>query len=589
MPNIPLWREYDDKHWLRDYGRTQVVVIDDQWFAEEHFGVRLRDLRAIEKKMNISFHFFTPPRRGGEWNDEWFKAELKKAKEICPDPCMVLLDLMYGEETSPLRGSGIRFLKYLSEDAVFAEVPVMVITAAEEDQALLKELKSLGGSFQNFLKKHHDTEPFAERLERGLLEYALLADPTIHAYSAKMRKVAQEMRKILLDPKLMEKVSINNEEITTSIPISVLFVGGSGDGKNHLAKALQKMSDRGNKPFQTLTCSDITDPEGFEKIISGCGPFTGFTGTPIRIDSRTGQRNTRGDINLAIVGMVTNVNGGTLILDELGNSVRELQRNLFRLLDSRQIKPLFISSEYIPVEQPYDVWVIVTMQPRHADFLEDLERRLNKMVWIDIPPLKDRKKDVIPIAAATLDGTKRPDELFTYSGLEWLKENYMKLSAGRLTAILSKVTLMSSIGFVNRQELEKAFMGWEKPIVVQAEAIVPQPNRIEFEEHKLPNMIMEHNRKVVDYLIESFERKKDEATSSPNYTQTWLLMTQDNTLKSKEIQLTIGKFIFELDEKDLVERMEKSAAFRKAVEQCGRLMTSKKDQELYEKLKPYFG
>src|SRR5208283_1713032 len=91
MPSIPLWKDYSGDHWLRNYGKTQVIIIDDQWFAEEHFDIPARNLRSIENKMNISFHFFAPPQRGGQWNDEWFFRELAKAKSECLAPCMVLL------------------------------------------------------------------------------------------------------------------------------------------------------------------------------------------------------------------------------------------------------------------------------------------------------------------------------------------------------------------------------------------------------------------------------------------------------------------------------------------------------------------
>ncbi|MCG6535370.1 MAG: sigma 54-interacting transcriptional regulator, partial [Syntrophales bacterium LBB04] len=402
MPKMALWDQINEDHWLRDYGKTQVIVIDDQWSSKDPFlFVPLMERKTIEKKLNIAFHFFKPP-DGGEWNDKWFFGELEKAKENCPRPSVILLDLMYGSENSPIKGSGKRFLNSLSNVDFWRDVPVLIITAGEEDESLLQELKQVGGSFQDFLgKMYPKEEPFSERVERGLLEYGLLSDPNIHAYSFKMRKTAQEMRKVLLDEKLKEEIRIPGiQTVFETRPKSVLFVGNSGDGKNHLADYLQEMSDRREAPYEVMTFSDVSDPKDIEPTLFGSGPFTDFRGRTTRIDSQTGQRSTRGDIELAIVGLVTNLDKGTILLDELGNSSPDMQKKLLRFLDTRQIKPNLVSlpenTSYIPSRKPYDLWVIMTMQPSHAKKLKDLVRRRGKMVRIDIPSLNECRAEVIP-------------------------------------------------------------------------------------------------------------------------------------------------------------------------------------------------
>jgi len=593
MPiKISLWDKYSDDHWLRAYGRTQVIVIDDQWHSDSTFGIPSMNRKALEKKYNIAFHYFKPPEKGKEWDNEWFMAELNRTKNECENPCVILLDLMYGPETDTIRGSGKRFLKILSDDKELSEIPILIITAGKEDRTLLEELKSEGGSLQDFLGKYYPAEePFSDRFEASFLEYALLSDPNIHAYSYKMRKVAQSIRKVVLDPEMIEKIKGKD------IPRSVLFIGHSGDGKNYLADYLQSISDRRQGPFEIMSFSDISDPSNAEPKLFGSLVYTGFTGNPTRLNSRTGQINHGGDLRLATVGMVTNADNGTLLIDELGNSPSEMQTKLLRFLDRREISP-HLHSGYIPIDRPYNIWALMTMQPQHSEKLPDLKRRLNKMIKIYVPPLKERSDDVVPMALSVIDSSmaESAKSVFTEDAIIWLKSKLIDITAGNLTSIVSNLLLESSRRPYNTKELKRAFNRLDdkenERLTHQSDinnetplkpSVLPWPVAEDiskknegFEENKLPSIIHESNRNIVGYILNALESNKDKRNGEPNYPQTWFAMTGEDIKTSSLCQRNIGNYIFQLSDEEIVRLMKQSKVFEKAVFQCGSKVHSAK-------------
>jgi two-component system response regulator GlrR len=160
----------------------------------------------------------------------------------------------------------------------------------------------------------------------------------------------------------------------------VLITGESGTGKELLAKAVHNASPRHNKPFVAINCSamaeNLLESElfGHEK-----GAFTGAT--------RTHK------------GLFQSADGGTLLLDEIGDMPMRLQVKLLRVLQENQVRPVG-STEAINV----DVRVIsathrdLQLLLREGRFREDLYYRLN-VVNIKIPTLDDRRED-IPLLVA---------------------------------------------------------------------------------------------------------------------------------------------------------------------------------------------
>jgi len=203
---------------------------------------------------------------------------------------------------------------------------------------------------------------------------------------------------------------------------TALITGESGTGKGLIARAIYGHSKRSDKPFLAINCAAI--PEnlleselfGYEK-----GAFTGAS------------KQTRGKIEYA--------DGGTFLLDEVGDLPIALQAKLLRFLQERVVERLG-GREEIPV----DVRIVcATHQDLKAlivegRFREDLYYRLSEIV-ITIPPLRERPGDAVLLAHAlmhkfssqqgrSLHGFK-PDALSAIEAYAWPgnvreMENYVK-------------------------------------------------------------------------------------------------------------------------------------------------------------------
>ncbi len=164
--------------------------------------------------------------------------------------------------------------------------------------------------------------------------------------------------------------------------VSVLISGASGTGKELLANAIHKASNRSNKPFVAINCGAL--PENLlesELFGHAKGAFTGAVS--------------------AHPGLFREADGGTLFLDEIGDMPMTLQVKLLRALQERQIRPVG-SSKHIDI----DVRIIsATHKDLHKEmeegtFREDLYYRLN-VVNLKLPSLKSRSED-IPLLARSL-------------------------------------------------------------------------------------------------------------------------------------------------------------------------------------------
>ncbi|MDP2077061.1 MAG: sigma-54 dependent transcriptional regulator [Sulfuricurvum sp.] len=164
---------------------------------------------------------------------------------------------------------------------------------------------------------------------------------------------------------------------------SIMLLGESGVGKEVFACHVHKQSLRNDKPFIAINMAAI--PEnlieselfGFEK-----GSFTDATETKI------------GQFELA--------NGGTLFLDEIAEMPYALQAKLLRVLQEREIRRLG-SSKSTKIDVRIITATNANLQQNITDgkFREDLYYRLNT-IPLSIPPLRERREEIIPIATAIL-------------------------------------------------------------------------------------------------------------------------------------------------------------------------------------------
>lgn len=157
---------------------------------------------------------------------------------------------------------------------------------------------------------------------------------------------------------------------------TILITGESGTGKEVVARTIHENSNRKDKPFIAVNCGAI--PESLiESEFFGYvkGAFTGA--------------NPKGKI-----GYFEQANGGTIFLDEIGDMPLSLQVKLLRVLQEKTITPIGSDKE-----KTIDIRIMAATNKNletlveENKFREDLYYRLN-VFPIDIPPLRDRKKDI---------------------------------------------------------------------------------------------------------------------------------------------------------------------------------------------------
>ena len=166
---------------------------------------------------------------------------------------------------------------------------------------------------------------------------------------------------------------------------TVLITGESGVGKERLARFIHTESARAGGPFVAINCGAV--PENLlESELFGHmrGSFTGATQDRI--------------------GLFESANGGTLLLDEIGDVPPSMQVKLLRALQERQIRRVGENRT-----RPVDARVLAATHRNLVDeihgarFREDLYYRL-RVVEILVPPLRERREDILPLARLFLTG-----------------------------------------------------------------------------------------------------------------------------------------------------------------------------------------
>ncbi len=251
------------------------------------------------------------------------------------------------------------------------EVDVVIVTAYGTIDTAVQAIK-LGA--YDFITKPVDLEELQLKIDRILEKRRLQAE--IRLLRDELRRY-QRVGEIVYKSKAMEQVM---EIVRRVAPTgtTVLITGESGTGKELIARAIHILSGRKGR-FVPVSCAAI--PEhlieselfGYEK-----GAFTGAV------------RSKPGKFELA--------HQGTLFLDEIGEMPLNLQVKLLRVLQDKEIERLG-STKAVKV----DIRIVAATNReleklvKEGKFREDLFYRLN-VVRIHIPPLRERREDIIPLA-----------------------------------------------------------------------------------------------------------------------------------------------------------------------------------------------
>ncbi len=157
---------------------------------------------------------------------------------------------------------------------------------------------------------------------------------------------------------------------------TVLIVGETGTGKELFAQALHQNSPRAGKPFKVLNCAAVSETLLESELFGHVkGAFTGAV-----VDRE---------------GLIQSADGGTLLLDEIGDMPLQMQAKLLRTLDTGEVLPVGTNdTRYFDVRfvaaTNHDLSELV----RKGAFREDLFYRLHAHGALRLPPLRQRREDI---------------------------------------------------------------------------------------------------------------------------------------------------------------------------------------------------
>ncbi|MGQ9508675.1 MAG: PEP-CTERM-box response regulator transcription factor [Thermodesulfobacteriota bacterium] len=288
-------------------------------------------------------------------------------------PSVVTLDLGLPPHPSEPE-EGFKTLKEMMGIDSFAKI--IIITGQDEKS---NALKAIGLGAYDFFCKPIQIEEFKVVLSRAF--YLSNLEREYREFRESFQKDAFEGM-IGTSPQMQAIFNSIRKVATTDAP--VLIIGESGTGKELVARAIHRLSERGNGPFVVINCSAI--PETLLESELFGHEKGAFTGAHI-------QRKGRFEM----------ADGGTLFLDEIGEISPALQVKLLRFLQEQRIERVG-GREEISV----DVRIMAATNRdlkgamKEGKFREDLYYRLSVVV-ISLPPLREREGDSVVLANALLN------------------------------------------------------------------------------------------------------------------------------------------------------------------------------------------
>jgi len=296
------------------------------------------------------------------------KGIIEKIEAWHPD--LVMLDIHLGEDRN-----GIDILGDIKNNDL--DTQVVMLTGDDTAETAIKAMK-IGAA--DYLTKPFNIDEVIMVL-KGVLEKAKLKDEVKYLRKTRMEFDHQEM--VAESPAVKELIEHAKKIASAGVP-TVLITGESGTGKEVLARYIHHWMhfDEGqieNVPYITVNCTALPDNLIESELFGHTkGAFT---------DAKTDKK-----------GLFELADGGTILLDEIGDMRADLQSKFLRVLEERNIRRLGGK-----VDLAVDVTVIATTNRdlnravADKEFREDLFFRLSTFA-MHLPPLRDRREDILILA-----------------------------------------------------------------------------------------------------------------------------------------------------------------------------------------------
>lgn len=220
---------------------------------------------------------------------------------------------------------------------------------------------------------------------------------------------------------------------------NILITGESGTGKEIIAQLIHESSGRRSHSFVALNCAAI--PENLlESELFGYakGAYTG---------AHVGRR-----------GLFEEADGGTLFLDEIADLEMGLQAKILRVIQERKIKRVGEN-----IYRPVNIRLVAATHEnlmkavQEKRFREDLFFRL-KVITIDIPPLRERREDVLPLAEFFLKKYSKengkPQAHYSEAAKDFLLRQQWPGNVRELENRIERAVVLSPTGLIDEKDLE---------------------------------------------------------------------------------------------------------------------------------------
>ena len=343
------------------------------------------------------------------------KQELKKNKYD-----LILSDLRLPD------GDGIMLLQWVKEHNMAA--PFLIMTSYAEIQSAVAAIKF---GAEDYLEKPIVPALFKEKIEQALAKSNDHVKP-------KVKQMEKGSSGIILGNSAMAKIMYDHIIKIAPTKMSVLILGESGTGKEYAAKMIHDNSPRKEKPFLAVDCGSLSKELAPSELFGHLkGSFTSA------IDNKTGV------FELA--------NGGTVLLDEVGNLYYEVQMQLLRALQEQKIRRVGAAHDV-----NIDVRILAATNEDleqailQGRFRKDLYHRLNEFSLF-VPPLRDRGDDIKLFAAEFLrqanDELKRDIKGFTPETMKLLEKHHWSGNLRELRNVVRRAVLFASESFITTNDL----------------------------------------------------------------------------------------------------------------------------------------
>ncbi len=299
---------------------------------------------------------------------------------------------------SDLRMPRMDGMELLRRTRAFTPAPNIILVTAHGSERHAVEAMKLGAL--DYFKKPFEVDDVLAVVRRALGTVRLEAE------NERLAGEVNLLRSLVFVSPAMSRLAVLVKRVGPR-DVTVLITGESGTGKERIAEALVRASTRADRPFVRFNCAALT-PELAEAELFGHakGAFTGAV--------------------RARPGLFREADGGTLLLDEVGELAPAAQAKLLRVLQEGEVRPVGEDRAY-----PVDVRILaathrdVGQMVQEERFREDLYYRL-KVVNLHVPPLRERPED---IAALTKHFLARFAERFHVPPVQVTPELLARLTA----------------------------------------------------------------------------------------------------------------------------------------------------------------